>query len=90
MPLAEKTFSLGFLRMVSAISFSAASVYSRQRDHVSSVTTCPRAARREPSASIGKAWPGSPKAPSSTRSGWPAAAFHARQPPARGTSTETA
>src|ERR1700733_2676582 len=44
-----------------------------QRRQVCSVTSCPRAERARPRAIMGKACPGSPKAPSSTRRGGPAA-----------------
>jgi hypothetical protein len=57
----------------------AASTSSRHLDHVSNVTSWPRAARRAPSASIGKAWPGSPNAPRNTRS----RSAGALKPPAR-------
>ena len=41
----------------------AASTGSRHLRHVSIATSWPRAASAPPSAIIGKAWPGSPKAP---------------------------
>src|ERR1035437_125340 len=53
----------------------SASTCSRQRSHVCSVTSCPRAASARPRAIIGKACPGSPNAPSSTRLGGAPAAF---------------
>ncbi len=46
----------------------SASIGARQRSHVCTVTSCPRAASARPRAIIGNACPGSPKAPSSTRS----------------------
>src|SRR4051812_45456089 len=45
----------------------SASTCSAQRRHVCSTTSWPRAASARPSAIIGNAWPGSPKAPSSSR-----------------------
>ena len=41
----------------------AATACSSQRRQVCSATSCPRATSAPPSASIGKAWPGSPNAP---------------------------
>src|SRR5581483_7132143 len=46
----------------------ASSTSARHRDHVSNVTSWPRSASRAPSASIGKACPGSPNAPRKKRS----------------------
>src|SRR4051794_3292165 len=47
----------------------SASTCSAQRRQVCSTTSWPRAASTRPSAIIGNAWPGSPKAPSSSRRG---------------------